>query len=70
MIAERSPFSIVQANHELQSTETVTEAKLLRFPPEDPTVEQHMHLIESSGVLDFWDRAEEDGYNSADGSSI
>lgn len=71
MIAEQKTVTPIQdATHELENTETITDAHLLRFPPEDPTTEQEMHLIETSGALDFWDRPEEDGYTSNDGEPI
>lgn len=35
--------------------------------PSDPTPEQRMRIIEVSGTLDFWDRAEEDIYSPEDG---
>ncbi len=30
---------------------------------DDPTIEQMMAIVEVSGVLDFWDRPEEDIYS-------
>ena len=35
--------------------------------PSDPTLEQRMRIVEVSGTLDFWDRAEEDIYSPEDG---
>lgn len=35
--------------------------------PSDPTQLQRMRLIETSGVLDFWDRPEEEIYTLEDG---
>lgn len=50
-------------------TETRSNAVLQRYPdlPEDPTRTQVLRLIERSGALSFWDRAEEDGYTENDG---
>ncbi len=51
-------------------TRTSSSARMVVFPPADPTSEQRMKLIEDSGVLDFWDRPEEDGYTETDGAPI
>jgi len=47
---------------------------VLHFPvrygnagPADPTSEQMMRLVETSGVLDFWDDPDEDIYTREDG---
>lgn len=69
-VVEKEVTPILNAPHELQSTSTFTEARLVRFPPDDPTIEQQMHLMENSGVLDFWNRPEENGYTCTDGDPI
>jgi len=51
-------------------TKTSSSARMVVFPPADPTSEQRMKLIEDSDVLDFWDRPEEDGYTETDGAPI
>ena len=38
--------------------------------PDDPTPEQSMRIVEVSGTLVFWDRAEEDIYTSEDGEPV
>jgi len=38
--------------------------------PTDPTAKQVMRLIEVSGVVDFWDRPEEDIYAPTDGEPV
>lgn len=38
--------------------------------PEEPTSMQRMRIIELSGSLDFWNRAEEDIYTLEDGESV
>ena len=38
--------------------------------PDDPTPGQLMRAVEVSGVLDFWDREEEDIYTLEDGESV
>lgn len=49
-------------------TETVSGSIQQIIPiPNDPSREQVMKLIESSGTLDFWYRNEEDGYTEEDG---
>ncbi len=53
-----------------EATRTLNTAPIHRYPPEDPTLDQQMKLVEESGVLDFWDRPEEDGYTDNDGEPI
>ena len=38
--------------------------------PSEPTSEQRMRLLESSGALDFWSAPEEDIYSIDDGDPI
>jgi hypothetical protein len=38
--------------------------------PDDPTSDQLMRAVEVSGVLDFWDREEENIYTLEDGESV
>jgi hypothetical protein len=52
------------------STRTESSIPLLIYPPEDATIHQQMRIMEVSGVLDFWNRPEEDGYTEADGEPI
>lgn len=40
------------------------------FTISEPTEMQRYRLIEASGVLDFWNDPEEDGYTQADGDPI
>lgn len=53
-----------------ENTKTVNTAQLIFYPPADPTKEQTLRLIEQSGVVDFWDRPEEDGYTKSDGEPL
>ena len=66
-----TPF---QAEHFLEDkdrqTKTSSSARIRIYPPAEPTVEQRMKLIDSSGTLDFWNRPEEDGYTENDGEPI
>ena len=36
----------------------------------DPTPEHRMRIVEVSGVLDFWDQADEDIYSLEDGEPV
>lgn len=38
--------------------------------PADPSPAQRMGIVESSGVLDFWNREQEDVYKPDDGSPV
>jgi hypothetical protein len=67
---EKNVIPFREATHELQVTTTSTDAHLVKFPPEDPTIEQRMRLMESSGTLEFWNRPEEDGYTCGDGEPV
>lgn len=39
-------------------------------PPSDPTSEQYLRAIETSGVVSFWERPEEDVYSLEDGEPV
>ena len=65
-IINATPFNL----GELQ-TETVYErvnAGTLSSP-DDATTDDQMNLVESSGVLNFWDSPDEDIYREADGDT-
>ena len=51
-------------------TFTQSDAKLWESSPSDPTPEQYMKVVEDSGVLDFWNDADEDVYDPSDGEPI
>jgi len=53
-----------------RETHTSNTSPLVRCPPEDPTREQELKLIEEAGVLDFWGRPEEDEYTLDDGEPV
>jgi len=54
------------------NAETVRHSVVSTFHtrPSDPTDAQVLGLIEQSGVLDFWNRDEEDVYTHEDGEPI
>ena len=57
---------LVEAN-----TATIRDSVVQVFPsPQDPAQEQVLHLLECSGVLDFWNDAGEDIYTKADGEQL
>ena len=59
---------------EIGEDEPVTTAAslpvLVSDAPSDPTLEQRMRIVEVSGILDFWDRPEEDIYSLKDGEPV
>ena len=46
----------------MPTTTTTNNIPIYFFPPDDPSREQTMKLVEDSGVLDFW--REEVGYET------
>jgi len=48
----------------------VSERIVVRKGIEDPTSEQVLKLLESSGTLSFWNEPEEDVYTHDDGEPI
>jgi len=51
-------------------TAMVSERIVVRKGIEDPTSEQVLKLLESSGTLSFWNEPEEDVYTHDDGEPI
>ncbi len=43
---------------------------ILAERPSDPTAQQHMRIIEASGILDFWDDPGEDIYSPENGEPL
>ena len=67
--AERIESGIRETNED--EPETTFGACITSFcTPSDPSPKQIMHLVEQSGVLDFWDHPDEDIYTDADGDPL
>jgi hypothetical protein len=50
---------------------TTSNVPLIRFVAHyDPTGQQMLRLVETSGALDFWTDDSEDGYTVSDGEAI
>jgi hypothetical protein len=54
-----------------EQTRTACSDCVIRFSsPADPSAEQSLRLIDESGVLDFWEDENEDGYTATDGEPL
>jgi hypothetical protein len=52
-------------------TETIASSHVyVPLVPPDPTAEQNLRIIESSGAFDFWNDPQEDIYSLNDGQPI
>ena len=55
-------------DNEPVTTSTAEHFEVRSTAPVDPTSEQFMRIVETSGTLDFWMAAAEDIYTSEDGT--
>ena len=51
-------------------TSSTSEYVCIPQVPADPTPEQTMRIVETSGALDFWEREQEDIYTTEDGEPV
>lgn len=60
----------ITRNIEKDCTRQNLMAVTIVVPPDDPTPEQRMAIVEASGSLSFWDEPEEDIYSDDDGQPV
>lgn len=62
------PPRVVDENEPV--TSALAPAAVYRAVIPDPTPEQYLRALETSGTVDFWNRPEEDLYTSSDGEPV
>ena len=67
---EATPISAEHVIRSGEMTSTFNTVPVVHCPPSDPTRGQEMKMVEESGLLDFWNRPEEEGYTEYDGEPL
>jgi hypothetical protein len=55
---------------DVSSVRTTSSSGVCRFSSDEPTADERLRLLETSGTLDFWRHPDEDVYSKDDGDPV